>query len=88
MKKVAGYLGVSMTKTIFAGGVAKAIPVAGALLGGGLTVVTFLPMSKRLQKHLAGSELTDPGFGAAEGFVVDGDVIDDGAADGIVADPR
>jgi hypothetical protein len=61
VKKVAGFLGVSMTKKLFASGVAKAIPVVGAVLSGGLTLGTFLPMSKRLQKHLASLELTKPG---------------------------
>lgn len=60
VKKVASYLGVSMTKQLFASGVAKVIPVAGAVLSGGLTLATFLPMSKRLQKHLASLELTKP----------------------------
>ncbi|WP_449371735.1 hypothetical protein [Arthrobacter psychrolactophilus] len=61
VKKVAGHLGVSMTKKLFASGIAKAIPVVGAVLSGGLTLGTFLPMSKRLQKHLASLELTKPG---------------------------
>lgn len=61
VKKVASYLGVSMTKKTFASGVAKAIPVAGAVFSGSLTLGTFLPMSKRLQKHLASLELTKPG---------------------------
>ncbi|MDN5912734.1 MAG: hypothetical protein L0H71_08665, partial [Yaniella sp.] len=43
VKKVSGYLGVSMTKKLFASGVAKAIPVVGAVLSGGLTLSTFLP---------------------------------------------
>lgn len=60
VKKVAGFLGVSMTKKLFASGVAKAVPVAGAVLSGGLTLGTFLPMSKKLQKHLASLELTKP----------------------------
>lgn len=66
VKKVAAFLGVSMTKKLFASGVAKAIPVVGAVLSGGLTLGTFLPMSKRLQKHLAGLELTKPGHRPAE----------------------
>ena len=61
VKKVAGYLGVSMTKKLYASGVAKAIPLVGAVLSGGLTLSTFLPTSKRLQKHLASLELTKPG---------------------------
>lgn len=67
VKKVASYIGVSMTKKIFANGVAKAIPVAGAILSGSLTLGTFLPMSKRLQKHLASLELTKPGHRTEEG---------------------
>lgn len=61
VKQVAKVLGVSMTKKLFASGVAKAIPVVGAVLSGGLTLGTFLPMAKRLQKHLASLELTRPG---------------------------
>lgn len=60
VKKVASYLGVSMTKKLFASGVAKTIPVVGAVFSGGLTLGTFLPMSKRLQKHLSSLELTKP----------------------------
>ncbi len=67
VKKVASYLGVGMTKKLFASGVAKAIPVVGALFSGGLTLGTFLPMSKRLQKHLASLELTKPGHRKAAG---------------------
>ena len=50
-----------MTKKAFASGVAKAVPVLGAVFSGGLTLATFLPMSKKLQKHLASLELTKPG---------------------------
>ncbi|NMR32372.1 hypothetical protein [Crystallibacter degradans] len=75
VKKVAGYLGVSMTKKLFANGVAKAIPVVGAVLSGGLTLGTFLPMSKRLQKHLASLELTKPGHRTEEAEILDVEVI-------------
>lgn len=60
VKKVAGILGVQMTKKMFASGIAKAIPLVGAVLSGGLTLSTFLPMAKKLQKHLAGLELAAP----------------------------
>lgn len=60
VKQVASYLGIRLTKQLFAGGVAKIVPVLGAVLSGGLTLATFLPMSKRLQKHLASLELTKP----------------------------
>lgn len=67
VKKVAGFLGVSMTKRLFASGVAKAVPVVGAVLSGGLTLATFLPMAKKLQKHLASLELTKPDHRGAAG---------------------
>lgn len=76
VKKVAGYLGVSMTKKLFASGVAKAIPIVGAVLSGGLTLGTFLPMSKRLQKHLASLELTKPGHRTDDAEIVDAEIID------------
>lgn len=91
VKKVAGYLGVSMTKKLFASGVAKVIPVVGAVLSGGLTLGTFLPMSKRLQKHLASLELTKPDHRQDDEAVIDLEEIDvepdqaDGSANGPTA---
>lgn len=72
VKRVAGYLGVSMTKQLFANGLAKAIPVLGAALSGSLTLATFYPMSKRLQKHLASLDLTKPGHRSDEADDADG----------------
>lgn len=60
VKKVSAMLGVQMTKKMFASGLAKAIPVAGAVLSGGLTLSTFLPMAKKLRRHLAGLDLASP----------------------------
>ncbi|KJK52599.1 hypothetical protein [Streptomyces sp. NRRL F-4428] len=60
VKKVAGYLGVQMTKQTFAKTVSKAIPVVGAVVSGGLTLATYLPMARRLKKHLSGLDLTKP----------------------------
>jgi hypothetical protein len=76
VKNVAKHLGVSMTKTLFANGIAKAIPVVGAVLSGGLTLGTFLPMSTRLQKHLASLELTKPGHRAEEADTDVAEVVD------------
>jgi len=59
VKKVAGLLGARMTKQIFANGVAKFVPVIGGIASGGLTFVTFRPMAKRLERHLAGLELAE-----------------------------
>lgn len=64
VKKVSARLGVSMTTRTFASGVSKAVPIVGAVLSGGLTLATFLPMSKKLQRHLASLELTRPGLRA------------------------
>ncbi|QDY89303.1 hypothetical protein E7Y32_03075 [Arthrobacter sp. UKPF54-2] len=75
VKKVAGHLGKSMTKQLFANGVAKAIPYIGAVFSGGLTLGTFFPMSKRLQKHLASLELTKPGHRAEEDEIIDAELV-------------
>lgn len=81
VKKVAGHLGVSMTKKVFASSVAKAIPVVGAVLSGGLTLGTFLPMSKRLQKHLASLELTKPRHRSDETENIEAEVINPAIAE-------
>lgn len=60
VKKVATVLGVQMTKQIFAKSAAKIVPLVGAVVSGSLTFATFMPMSKRLQKHLASLPLTKP----------------------------
>lgn len=60
VKMVAKQLGVQMSKSVFAKGVAKAIPVVGGVFSGGLTLATFLPMAKRLRKHLASLETAEP----------------------------
>lgn len=73
VKKVATLLGVQMTKEIFAKGVAKVVPVIGAVVSGGLTYATFRPMSEKLRKYLASSKLA-----SVENYknIID-DVIDD-----------
>ncbi|MFB7929075.1 MULTISPECIES: hypothetical protein [Streptomyces] len=76
VKKVAGYLGVQMTKQTFAKSVSKAIPVVGAVVSGGLTLATYLPMAKRLKKHLSSLELTKPAHRGVDEPVVDGEVVD------------
>ncbi|MET9844311.1 hypothetical protein [Streptomyces ossamyceticus] len=77
VKKVAAFLGVKMTKDSFAKSVSKAIPVVGAVVSGGLTLATYLPMAKRLKKHLAGLPLAEPSPRVREGEVVDGEVVED-----------
>ncbi|QLJ04321.1 hypothetical protein HZZ00_27210 [Streptomyces sp. NEAU-sy36] len=77
VKKVAAYIGVKMTKESFAKAVSKAIPLVGAAVSGGFTLATYLPMAKRLKKHLAGLPLADPSQRGTDGTVVDGEVVDE-----------
>ncbi|WNZ12081.1 hypothetical protein [Streptomyces sp. 11x1] len=74
VKRVAGYLGVRMTTQSFATTVSKAIPLVGAAVSGGLTLATYLPMAKRLKRHLAGLPLAQP-----SGRVMEGEVVEDQA---------
>jgi hypothetical protein len=77
VKKIAAYLGVKITKDSFAKSVSKAIPLVGAAVSGGLTFATYLPMAKRLKKHLAGLPLAEPSHRVRDGEVVDGEVVED-----------
>ncbi|QYX80549.1 hypothetical protein [Streptomyces akebiae] len=74
VKKVAGYLGVKMTTQSFATTVSKAIPLVGAAVSGGLTLATYLPMAKRLKRHLADLPLAQPSDRVMEGEVVEDQV--------------
>jgi len=76
VKKVAAYLGVQMTKQSFAKTVSKAIPLVGAAVSGGLTFATYLPMAKRLKKHLSSLPLADPSQRPVDEDVIDGEVVD------------
>jgi hypothetical protein len=69
VKKVAARLGEQMTKGVFAKGVAKAIPIAGGVVSGAFTLATFVPMSKRLKRHLASLETTRPSGLGDEGLI-------------------
>ncbi|MFD6225847.1 hypothetical protein ACFWFZ_03040 [Streptomyces sp. NPDC060232] len=82
VKKVAGYLGVQMTKQTFAKTVSKAIPVVGAVVSGGLTLATYLPMAKRLKRHLSGLDLTKPTHVVVDAEVVDVEVVHEPSASG------
>ncbi|QHN30788.1 hypothetical protein GII32_10710 [Gordonia amarae] len=70
VKKVSTLLGVQMTKQIFAKSAAKIVPLVGAVVSGGLTLATFMPMSHRLKRHLATLPLTNPSHGVATTSVV------------------
>lgn len=66
VKKVATFLGVHMTKEVFGKGVAKAIPVIGGIVSGGITLATYAPMSLKLKDYLAGLEVASPQTYVAE----------------------
>ena len=51
-KAVLKFFGVSITKNTFAKGVSKAVPVAGGIVSGGITLASMLPMGNRLIKTL------------------------------------
>ena len=52
VKQVGKWIGISVTKRGFAGGVAKAVPLIGGVVSAGLTAATIRPMGKRLKNHL------------------------------------
>lgn len=52
VKQIAKWIGVKMTKDIFAKGLSKAIPIIGGVSSGAITFATFKPMAKKLQKEL------------------------------------
>ncbi|XXM70729.1 bacteriochlorophyll 4-vinyl reductase [Lysinibacillus sphaericus] len=53
IKKIAGYIGVKLTKETFAKGISKAIPVVGGVISGSITYTTMRPMGKRLAVTLS-----------------------------------
>ena len=60
VKKVATYLGAHMTREIFAKGVGKIVPVVGGFVSGGITLVTFRPMSAKLRNYFEKLPIANP----------------------------
>ena len=60
VKSVAKWFGVKMTKEVFSGFFKKAIPVAGGLIGGGITYFSFKPCCERLKSSLMDTKLSNP----------------------------
>ena len=52
IKQTANFIGVKMTKDVFAKGVAKAVPIVGGVISGGLTYASMKPMGRRLVNTL------------------------------------
>lgn len=62
VKKVAKVLGQKMTKEMFGKAIGKAVPVAGGAVSAGITYVSFLKGSERLQNVLKTYGISDPDF--------------------------
>ncbi len=52
IKSILKYFGVQLTKSTFAKGVSKVIPVVGGVVSGGITLASMLPMGNRLLDSL------------------------------------
>lgn len=52
IKQIGKAIGVKVTKTTFAQGLSKAIPVVGGVISGGLNFASMMPMAKRLSNTL------------------------------------
>ncbi|WP_341201118.1 bacteriochlorophyll 4-vinyl reductase [Planomicrobium okeanokoites] len=62
VKRVAGIIGMKMTKEIFAKGIGKTIPFVSAAISGGMTYTTFNSMTSKLKKHLEALPIADKNF--------------------------
>ena len=60
IKGVLKWFGVGLTKEVFAGFFKKAIPVAGGMVGGGITFATFKPCCLKLVEALRDTMLSNP----------------------------
>ena len=60
LKKLAGYIGIKITKDTFAKSISKVIPFLVAVLSGGITYITFKPMANRLKDNLSSLPLANP----------------------------
>lgn len=79
VKSVSKWFGVRMTKTIFASGIKKAIPIVGGLVGGALTFFTFKPCCDKLRTALIENPLNDPNYVPNEeekDIIIDAEVVD------------
>ena len=61
IKQIARWIGVRITRTTFARGVSKIVPIIGGGVSAGVTAATMKPMANRLKNHLRGLPLAKPG---------------------------
>ena len=66
VKSVAKWFGVKMTKEIFSGFFKKAIPLAGGVIGGGITYITFKSCCDRLKDSIQNTNLSNPNYQAID----------------------
>lgn len=52
IKQISKWIGIRMSKQLFAKSISKTIPILGGLISGGLSYVTFGPMANKLAKKL------------------------------------
>ena len=82
LKSTLKWFGVKLTKDVLAKTVKSAIPVAGGIIGGGLTFVSFKPCCTRLKNALTDTLLSNPAHISSEAendiysHIVDGTVCD------------
>lgn len=57
VKRVAGWLGIKLTRDSVGKAAGKFIPILGGIISGALTLATFKPMATKLRKELATSQL-------------------------------
>ena len=60
IKRIARWIGVRVTKEIFARGVARFVPVLGGVLNAGLALAFMRPMAKRLKNSLRETKFAQP----------------------------
>ena len=60
VKSVAKWFGIKMTREVFSGFFKKAIPVAGGVIGGGITYLSFKPCCEKLKNSLMDTKLSNP----------------------------
>lgn len=52
LKKITSFIGIKLTKTTFAKGVSKVVPVIGGVISGGINFASMMPMANRLNDTL------------------------------------
>lgn len=60
VKSISKWFGVRMTKEVFTGFFKHAIPLAGGVIGGGLTYISFKPCCEKLKVSLQDTFLSNP----------------------------